>query len=103
MSTPMRGTRSPCCAHAANGIATAALPSPAMNSRRRMVVPQKLHDKAAYRGSGCVGTGRRRRSAPVLLSLIVPTRKYAAAQQVVGYLGYTGRAPNPVAKAAHDP
>jgi hypothetical protein len=22
-----------------------------------MVIPQKLHDKAAYRGSGCVGTG----------------------------------------------
>jgi len=28
-----------------------------MNSRRRMVVPQKLHDKAAYRGPGRTGTG----------------------------------------------
>src|SRR6516225_8127177 len=33
MSTPMRRTRSPCCAHAASGHA-AAPPSPAMNSRR---------------------------------------------------------------------
>ena len=31
--TPIRRTRSPCCAHAASGH-TAALPSPAMNSRR---------------------------------------------------------------------
>jgi hypothetical protein len=34
-STPMRGTRSPCCARAASGHA-AVLPSPAMNSRRRI-------------------------------------------------------------------
>jgi len=31
-----------------------------------------------------------------------PTRKYAAAQQVVGYLGYTGRAAEVVATAAYD-
>ena len=36
-------------------------------------------------------------------SAIGPTRKYAAAQQVVGYLGYTGRAVNVIARAAHDP
>ena len=35
MSTPMRRTRSACCARTANGHA-AALPSPAMNSRRRI-------------------------------------------------------------------
>ena len=35
MSTPIRRTRSPCCARAASGRA-AALPSPAMNSRRRI-------------------------------------------------------------------
>jgi hypothetical protein len=35
MRTPMRRTRSPCCARAASGHA-AALPRPAMNSRRRI-------------------------------------------------------------------
>jgi hypothetical protein len=34
MSTPTRRTRSLCCARAASGHATAALPSSVMNSRR---------------------------------------------------------------------
>ena len=36
MSTPIRCTRSPCCAPAAIGHAAAALPSSVMNSRRPM-------------------------------------------------------------------
>src|SRR5215471_19351044 len=37
MSTPMRRTRSPCCARAASGHVAAAPPSAASNSRRPMV------------------------------------------------------------------
>jgi len=47
--------------------------------------------------------GRRRRSAPVLLSLIGPTLSTFAVQQVVGYLGHTGRAADVVVTAAYDP
>ena len=41
MSTPMRRTRSPCCARATTGHA-AALPSPAMNSRRLCVTGEEI-------------------------------------------------------------
>ena len=36
MSTPIRRTRSPCCARAASGPTSAVLPRSAMNSRRLM-------------------------------------------------------------------
>jgi hypothetical protein len=35
------------------------------------------------------------------MAALGPTRKYAALQQVVGYLGYTGRGPDVVVTAAH--
>ena len=37
------------------------------------------------------------------MAAIGPTLPTFAVQQVVGYLGYTGRTPNAVSKAAHDP
>ena len=39
LSTPMRRIRSPCCARASSGQATAALPSTPRNSRRRSIQP----------------------------------------------------------------
>ena len=54
--TPTRRTLSGCCARAASGQA-AALPSPAMNSRRRIRDLLSLLCVAAYRGQGRVGTG----------------------------------------------
>jgi hypothetical protein len=44
-----------CCARAASGHA-AALPSPAINSRRR-ILKSFPWIKEAYRGKGCKGTG----------------------------------------------
>jgi len=52
----MRRTRSACCARATSDHA-AALPSPAMSSRRRIRHPLKLLCGAAYRGQGGMGTG----------------------------------------------
>ena len=46
----------PCCARAATGHA-AALPSPAMNSRRRISNASDLISRTAYRGPGRMGTG----------------------------------------------
>jgi hypothetical protein len=54
MSTPMRRTRSPCCALAASGQA-AALPSPAMNARRCILESSPCISEA-YRGGSCKGT-----------------------------------------------
>jgi hypothetical protein len=55
MSTPTRRTRSVCCAHATTGHA-AALPSPAMNFRRRVRHPSRW-TRGAYPDAGCEGTG----------------------------------------------
>ena len=49
MSTPMRRTRSACCARAASGQATAAPPRSVMNSRRRISPPK-------VRGQHCIGS-----------------------------------------------
>jgi hypothetical protein len=60
MSTPTRRMRSACCACAASGPAaghSAVLPSPAINSLRRIRHPPKLLCGAAYRGQGRMGTG----------------------------------------------
>jgi hypothetical protein len=55
VSTPTRRIRWPCCARATAGHA-AVLPSPAMNSRRR--IRDLPRDRGgAYRGAGCKGTG----------------------------------------------
>jgi hypothetical protein len=51
MSTPMRRTRSPCCARATTGHA-AALPSPAMNCRRRIRDPSRWISEP-YHNDGC--------------------------------------------------
>src|SRR5262245_64425395 len=40
MSTPIRRTRSPCCARAASGQAAAPPPTSVMNSRRLIVAPR---------------------------------------------------------------
>jgi hypothetical protein len=48
------------CARAVSGQMVgeaAALPSPAMNSRRRIRNSLKLQMRIAYRGRGCMGTG----------------------------------------------
>jgi len=55
---PIRRIRSGCTL-ASTGHA-AALPSPALNSRRRIVIPPADRG-GAYRGAGCKGTGRRPR------------------------------------------
>jgi hypothetical protein len=54
MSTPIRRTRSGCCARATSGHA-AALPIPAMNSRRR--IRDLLLIGGAYRAASCKETG----------------------------------------------
>ena len=51
----MRRIRAPCCARAAIGNA-AALPSPVMNSRRRIRHLLRWI-RGAYPGPGCGGTG----------------------------------------------
>ncbi len=52
-STPIRRMRSGCCAGATTGH-TAALPKPAMNSRRRILALSR--SSGAYRADGCKGT-----------------------------------------------
>jgi hypothetical protein len=55
LRNPITGTAG-CCARAATGHA-AALPSPAIKSRRRIRHPLKPQCEAAYRGQGRMGTG----------------------------------------------
>jgi hypothetical protein len=52
----------PCCARAASGHA-AALPNPAMNSRRRIRHASEPINASAYRGQGCMGTGSKQGAA----------------------------------------
>jgi hypothetical protein len=70
MSTPIRRTRSPCCALAASGHA-AAPPSPAMNSRRRrqiLIGPSRASENLLRQNSTAQGRGQRRRNARFALS-----------------------------------
>src|SRR5262249_53230155 len=52
VSTPMRRTRSPCCARAASGHVTAAPPSSVMNSRRFIRSPRRRGPAASRVSSG---------------------------------------------------
>src|SRR6516164_6826951 len=68
MSTPMRRTRSACCCARATTGHTAALPSPAMNSRRRIGHASKPHAGSVSR-SGSHGNGLHFAGAPTSCNL----------------------------------
>jgi hypothetical protein len=59
-SIPIRRTRSGCCARAASGHPTAALPRSALNLRRFMQIAA-FEDKAYQRGALCVTAKKARR------------------------------------------
>src|SRR5262245_10050370 len=48
LSTPMRRTRSVCCARAARGQMTAAEPTTPLMKSRRLIAPPKAQDRASY-------------------------------------------------------
>src|SRR5258708_39884392 len=63
MSTPMRRTRSDCCACAASGHATAAPPRRLMNSRRRISTPKLRASIVSAQTSTLIGLEPAYRSA----------------------------------------
>jgi hypothetical protein len=95
----MRRTRSPCCARAASGHAT-ALPSPAMNARRLISIPARFLGSVSLRG--VQGNGIAEFSVALFALLLAQLRRLAWCTKVVSYLRYCGRACRTAAIAVSD-